>query len=208
MFFLVVWTLLCFIHCFLLTKVSPLPLYESLFFSCICSLGISLLELACDLELPSGGTNWHCLRNGRLPNEFIKGTQTCVIVHNTSDDVPEHTLEVFLYRVAHLLKTSQTSRHKNAYYDVVHTHTDISPELVALLASMMNPDPSERLMVDQVLSHPSISWAGHRLTCRKVCNRASTMVKRIYLGMCYLVMLILNLFPTCKFDMERACECE
>ena len=37
------------------------------------SLGISLLELACELELPSGGANWHLLRQGKLPEEFIKG---------------------------------------------------------------------------------------------------------------------------------------
>ena len=40
----------------------------------IFSLGISLLELACDLELPSEGEGWHCLRNGQLPEEFISGS--------------------------------------------------------------------------------------------------------------------------------------
>lgn len=39
-----------------------------------CSLGISMLEIACDLELPSGGPNWHHLRDGLLPQEFTKGT--------------------------------------------------------------------------------------------------------------------------------------
>lgn len=39
-----------------------------------CSLGISMLEIACDLELPSGGPNWHHLRDGHLPQEFTKGT--------------------------------------------------------------------------------------------------------------------------------------
>ena len=38
------------------------------------SLGISMLEIACDLELPSGGQNWHCLRNGELPHDFTKGS--------------------------------------------------------------------------------------------------------------------------------------
>ena len=46
----------------------------------IFSLGISLLELACDLELPSGGEGWHSLRNGELPKDFVKGTHT-VHVH-------------------------------------------------------------------------------------------------------------------------------
>ena len=44
----------------------------------IFSLGISLLELACDLELPSGGEGWHSLRNGELPKDFVKGTHTYI----------------------------------------------------------------------------------------------------------------------------------
>lgn len=31
------------------------------------SLGITLLELALDLDLPQYGTNWHSLREGHLP---------------------------------------------------------------------------------------------------------------------------------------------
>jgi membrane-associated tyrosine/threonine-specific cdc2-inhibitory kinase len=38
----------------------------------IFSLGISMLELACDLELPSGGDNWHRLRDGVLPQDFTR----------------------------------------------------------------------------------------------------------------------------------------
>uniref|UniRef100_A0A131YQ44 non-specific serine/threonine protein kinase n=1 Tax=Rhipicephalus appendiculatus TaxID=34631 RepID=A0A131YQ44_RHIAP len=34
----------------------------------IFSLGITALELACDLELPSRGGNWHALRSGTLPH--------------------------------------------------------------------------------------------------------------------------------------------
>lgn len=39
----------------------------------IFSLGISLFEVACDLQLPSNGEAWHMLRRGELPHEFIKG---------------------------------------------------------------------------------------------------------------------------------------
>ena len=46
----------------------------------IFSLGISLLELACDLELPSGGEGWHSLRNGELTKYFVKGTHLCIDV--------------------------------------------------------------------------------------------------------------------------------
>lgn len=37
----------------------------------IFSLGIAMLELACYMELPSNGTLWHELRQGKLPEEFI-----------------------------------------------------------------------------------------------------------------------------------------
>lgn len=39
----------------------------------IFSLGITLLELACDLDLPRGGDTWHQLRNGQLPERFTQG---------------------------------------------------------------------------------------------------------------------------------------
>ncbi len=37
------------------------------------SLGISILELASDLDLPRGGLLWHNLRSGQLPEEFLRG---------------------------------------------------------------------------------------------------------------------------------------
>ncbi|EDO29631.1 predicted protein [Nematostella vectensis] len=39
----------------------------------IFSLGITLLEAACDLDLPKGGDTWHQLRNGQLPHIFTQG---------------------------------------------------------------------------------------------------------------------------------------
>ena len=48
----------------------------------IFSLRICLLELACDMELPSGGEGWHSLRNGELPKDFVKGNlHIHVILH-------------------------------------------------------------------------------------------------------------------------------
>lgn len=38
----------------------------------VFSLGISMLELASDLELPSRGKLWHDLRNGIFPDDIIK----------------------------------------------------------------------------------------------------------------------------------------
>lgn len=37
----------------------------------IFSLGITTLELACDLELPGRGEGWHRLREGRMPPVFF-----------------------------------------------------------------------------------------------------------------------------------------
>ncbi|XP_064634588.1 membrane-associated tyrosine- and threonine-specific cdc2-inhibitory kinase-like [Lineus longissimus] len=39
----------------------------------VFSLGISIMELACDLDLPKGGEGWHQLRNQQMPREFMKG---------------------------------------------------------------------------------------------------------------------------------------
>lgn len=37
------------------------------------SLGITILELVSDLDLPKGGDLWHELRSGKLPDEFLVG---------------------------------------------------------------------------------------------------------------------------------------
>lgn len=39
----------------------------------IFSLGITILELASDLDLPTGGETWHQLRQLKIPEEFLKG---------------------------------------------------------------------------------------------------------------------------------------
>ncbi|XP_035221405.1 membrane-associated tyrosine- and threonine-specific cdc2-inhibitory kinase-like [Stegodyphus dumicola] len=39
----------------------------------IFSLGITILELACDLDLPQGDEMWHQLRKLEIPAEFLKG---------------------------------------------------------------------------------------------------------------------------------------
>lgn len=38
----------------------------------ICSLGLTTLELAGDLDLPRGGEAWHLLRSGAIPEEFLR----------------------------------------------------------------------------------------------------------------------------------------
>ncbi|ELU06630.1 hypothetical protein CAPTEDRAFT_74696, partial [Capitella teleta] len=39
----------------------------------VFSLGITILEMASDLDLPRGGDLWHQLRSGKLPEEFLMG---------------------------------------------------------------------------------------------------------------------------------------
>lgn len=39
----------------------------------IFSLGMTILELSSDLDLPRGGEGWHLLRNGKIPEEFLQG---------------------------------------------------------------------------------------------------------------------------------------
>lgn len=46
---------------------------KCMFVTFFISLGITLLELASDLELPRGGYTWHQLRNGQLPDMFTQG---------------------------------------------------------------------------------------------------------------------------------------
>ncbi|XP_064180639.1 membrane-associated tyrosine- and threonine-specific cdc2-inhibitory kinase [Anguilla rostrata] len=39
----------------------------------VFSLGVSILELACNMEVPKGGDGWQQLRQGSLPSEFVNG---------------------------------------------------------------------------------------------------------------------------------------
>ncbi|XP_029311607.1 membrane-associated tyrosine- and threonine-specific cdc2-inhibitory kinase [Cottoperca gobio] len=42
----------------------------------VFSLGVSILELACNMEVPNGGEGWQLLRQGFLPSEFTRGLTT------------------------------------------------------------------------------------------------------------------------------------
>lgn len=46
-----------------------------------CSLGMTILELASDLDLPRGGEGWHMLRSGQLPEEFLRGKYRCMFFY-------------------------------------------------------------------------------------------------------------------------------
>lgn len=54
--------------------LAPEVLHSSSNISCaadIFSLGMTILELATDLDLPRGGEPWHQLRNGQIPSHLV-----------------------------------------------------------------------------------------------------------------------------------------
>ena len=57
----------------MLKPSSKDALLKYMFCYIFLSLGITLLELASDLDLPRGGYTWHQLRNGQLPDVFTQG---------------------------------------------------------------------------------------------------------------------------------------
>ncbi|KAL4224976.1 Protein kinase [Mactra antiquata] len=56
----------------------------------IFSLGMTVLELASDLDLPRGGEGWHMLRRGQLPENFLrdKSFDLKYVIHQMLDPVP------------------------------------------------------------------------------------------------------------------------
>ncbi|TNN03885.1 hypothetical protein fugu_000914 [Takifugu bimaculatus] len=74
------------------------------------SLGVTILELACNIEVPNGGEGWQQLRQGCLPSEIT---------------------------------------------------SSLSHELQSVLQMMLNPDPTKRPTVSELLNLPSVwkySW--------------------------------------------------
>ncbi|XP_060589095.1 membrane-associated tyrosine- and threonine-specific cdc2-inhibitory kinase-like [Ruditapes philippinarum] len=58
----------------------------------IFSLGMTVLELASDLDLPRGGEGWHVLRRGQLPDEFLrdKSFDLKYVIRQMLDPAPSH----------------------------------------------------------------------------------------------------------------------
>ena len=52
----------------------------------IFSLGITILEIACDLDLPSGGDSWHQLRDGQIPEHLFSGIKYLRFSMNQKND--------------------------------------------------------------------------------------------------------------------------
>ncbi|GAB6031967.1 Protein kinase, membrane associated tyrosine threonine 1 [Chamberlinius hualienensis] len=57
----------------------------------IFSLGITMLELSCDLDLPRNGDDWHRLRSGTLPSQFTNHLSTDLKRIISAMMEPDHT---------------------------------------------------------------------------------------------------------------------
>ena len=104
------------------------------------SLGITILELASDIDLPRGGQLWHNLRSGRLPDEFLKGrniwTKWPACLFCTSRIM--WICYRFIFPCYWLITVGR------------------SCELRRTIAWMMEPDPLKRPTVDEVLQSQTV----------------------------------------------------
>lgn len=98
------------------------------------SLGVTILELACNIEIPNGGEGWQQLRQGCLPSEFT----SCKI----------HLLFIFFIHFCLLFCFF--------LFNCLFTFAGLSGELQSVLQMMLNPNPSERPTVSELLSLPSV----------------------------------------------------
>lgn len=95
------------------------------------SLGVSILELACNIEVPNGGEGWQQLRQGCLPSQLTSGkvyTKSC-------DIVPQS-----LFKMTYLL----------------YLFPGLSAELQTVLRMMLAPEPSDRPTVSELLALPPV----------------------------------------------------
>lgn len=92
-------------------------------------MGVTILEVACNIEVPNGGEGWQQLRQGCLPSECTSCKSNLLFIFYT-----------FLYFVLNCL----------------FTFAGLSGELQSVLQMMLNPNPSERPTVSELLSLPSV----------------------------------------------------
>lgn len=84
----------------------------------IFSLGMTILELATDLDLPRSGDLWHQLRNGDIPSDLVKSLSPGLVDLITKMLEPDHLKRA---SAKDLIKTSTiryliSSRKKDMYY--------------------------------------------------------------------------------------------
>ena len=118
------------------------------------SLGVSILELVCNMEVPKGGEGWQQLRKGCLPTEFTNGMS---LTHSTFP---------LLYS---LHMTWVLCAMNRAFRSLILDQTPdpcccfcccccvvLSDELQTVLKMMLASEPLERASVPQLLSLPAV----------------------------------------------------
>lgn len=120
---------------------------------------MSILELACSIEVPRGGEGWQQLRKGHLPSEFTNGLS---VSHRTL--TPMSSLQTLLRLICshdwilvvqfcHTLRVSVSRFNKGGCVCVC---VALSPELQHVLRLMLAPEPRDRATVEQLLSLRSV----------------------------------------------------
>jgi len=93
----------------------------------IFSLGITTLELACDLDLPTGGETWHILRNNNIPESCFKNISPELkylikkMMHSDYKTRPTAT-ELLNYPIIKKLRRKREFRNK--LYSTYHSTID------------------------------------------------------------------------------------
>ncbi|XP_014779409.1 membrane-associated tyrosine- and threonine-specific cdc2-inhibitory kinase isoform X1 [Octopus bimaculoides] len=123
----------------------------------IFSLGMTILELSSDLDLPRGGEGWHMLRHGQIPEEFLQGR---------------------------------------------------SFDLKYVIRQMLDPDPTSRPIVEQLLAFPCVRKVyKKRIREYMISNIVSNAVHIMNSIMAFLFMLLTLIFtyPFSKLLYKVVC---
>lgn len=104
----------------------------------IFSLGVTTLELACDLDLPSGGDTWHLLRNNSIPDYCFKNISPelkYIIKKMMNSDYQKRPSagELLNYPIIQRLRTKRNLRNK--IYSAYHSAVD---RVVVFFVFLMN----------------------------------------------------------------------
>lgn len=103
----------------------------------IFSLGITILELACSLELPKGGVLWHTLREGKLPIEFTEGLSDDLIVFITRAMDPNYLTRPSINEIVKMCSVvrAQKMRHNIGYMSSIFRPILYLITLISLMLS-------------------------------------------------------------------------
>lgn len=143
----------------------------------IFSLGLVIMEAACNVVLPDNGPSWQALRHGDFSSiALIANGETTmrdpngVPLENIFDDsgyyIPLEKRRSYPFSVTHnpsnLFGIERKAQELNPPHFMSSPSHDGS--LDALIRRMLDPDPSARPTVEYLLSIYPIAWVNHRRT--------------------------------------------